>query len=114
MWNVVSDGNGNLQLIPVGEPIPDGWTIEAVTANPNYLDPVPPQRVITKYQFRMRFTFAEREGIDTSTDTNIIVLRNDFNAAEEIDLDNPEVSAALDYFELQGLIAPGRAAEILA
>lgn len=114
MWNVLSDGNGNLQLLPVGDPVPDGWTIEAVTANPNYLDPVPTQRVITKYQFRIRFTFSERTGIDTSTDVNVIVMRNDFNAAEEIDLDNQEVIDALAYFEQEGLIAAGRAAEIRA
>jgi hypothetical protein len=114
MWNVLSDGNGNLQLLPVGEPVPDGWTIEAVTANPNYLDPVPTQRVITKYQFRQRFTFAERGAIDTSTDVNVVVMRNDFNAAEEIDLDNQEVIDGVAYFEQEGLIAPGRGAEIRA
>jgi hypothetical protein len=114
MWNVLSDGNGNYQLLPVNDPVPSGWTIEAVTADPNYLDPLPTPRIITKYQFRIRFTFSERTGIDTSTDVNVIVMRNDFNAAEEIDLDNQEVIDALAYFELEGLIAPGRAAEIRA
>lgn len=115
MWNVISDGNGNLQMLPYGEPIPDGWTLEATTADPNYLDPPPPApRIITKYAARMRFTFEERAGIDTSTDTGVIVFSNDFNSAENIDLDSQEFIDGLDYLVLVGLLAPGRPAEIRA
>lgn len=113
MWNVISDGNGNLQMLPYGEPIPDGWTLEATTADPNYLDPPPPApRTITKYAARMRFTFEERAGIDTSTDAGVIVFRNDFSAAEEIDLDNQGLIDGLAYLESVNLLAAGRAAQI--
>jgi hypothetical protein len=37
-WDVLQDFDGNLQLIPTGDPVPDGWAIVAVTANPEYLE----------------------------------------------------------------------------
>lgn len=37
-WDVLQDANGNLQLIPTGDPVPAGWTVVAVTANPEYLE----------------------------------------------------------------------------
>ena len=36
-WDVIQDTLGNLQLVPTGDPIPEGFTIVAVTANPDYL-----------------------------------------------------------------------------
>jgi hypothetical protein len=100
-------------MILQGDPVPEGAVYVGTTADPDYLNP-PTQRIITKYQFRQRFTFAERQLIDTSTDSVVIVMRNDFSAAEEIDLDNQEVIDGLDYFEQNSLIALGRAAEIRA
>jgi hypothetical protein len=112
-WDVIQDANGTLQLIPHGDLVPEGWSVVAETANPDYLNQLSP-RVITKYQFRQRFTFAERQVIDTSTDSTVIVMLNDFNAADEIDLDNQEVIDGLAYFEQTSLIASGRADEIRA
>lgn len=37
-WNVIQDADGNLQLMPVGDPVPEGWAIVVVTANPDYLE----------------------------------------------------------------------------
>ena len=37
-WDVIQDASGNLQLIVTGDAVPDGWTIVAVTANPDYLE----------------------------------------------------------------------------
>jgi len=37
-WDVLQDANGNLQLIPTGDSVPDGWAVVAVTANPEYLE----------------------------------------------------------------------------
>jgi uncharacterized protein YbdZ (MbtH family) len=36
-WDVIQDANGNLQLIEHGAAVPDGWTVVAETANPEYL-----------------------------------------------------------------------------
>lgn len=77
-------------------------------------DPEPTPRVLTKYETRQRFTFTERGDIDTSTDTGVIVFRNDFNSATEIDLDNQEFIDGLAYLESVGILTAGRAAEIRA
>ena len=37
-WDVLQDASGNLQLVPTGDPAPDGWALVAVTANPEYLE----------------------------------------------------------------------------
>jgi len=37
-WDVLQNADGNLQLIPTGDPVPDGWAIVAITANPEYLE----------------------------------------------------------------------------
>ena len=37
-WYVIQNANGELQLIQIGEPIPEGWVLVAVTANPDYLN----------------------------------------------------------------------------
>lgn len=75
-------------------------------------DPEPTPRTITKYALRQRFTFAEKSAIDTSTDSGVIVFRNDFAAAEEIDLDSQGLIDGLNYLESVNLLAPGRVAEI--
>ena len=36
-WDVLQNALGELQLIPTGDAVPDGWTVVAVTANPDYL-----------------------------------------------------------------------------
>lgn len=37
-WDILRNNeSGELMLIPTGSAIPDGWRIEAVTANPEYL-----------------------------------------------------------------------------
>lgn len=37
-WNVIRDALGNLQLLESSFSVPDGWTIVAVTCNPDYLE----------------------------------------------------------------------------
>lgn len=37
-WDVLQDAAGNLQLIPTGDPVPDGWTVVAITCDPDYLE----------------------------------------------------------------------------
>jgi hypothetical protein len=112
-WDVIQASTGELQLIPHGDPVPAGWTVVAETANPDYLNQVTP-RVLTKYEARLRFTFNERAAIDTSSDVGVIVFRNDFNSASEIDLDSQGLVDGLAYLESLGLLAAGRADEIRA
>lgn len=37
-FDVIQDANGTLQLIPHGDPVPEGWTVVAETSNADYLD----------------------------------------------------------------------------
>lgn len=89
------------------------WVAAGGVQNEVY-DPEPAPRIITKYALRQRFTFAEKQGIDTSTDAGVIVFRNDFAAAEEIDLDSQGIIDGLNYLESVNLLAVGRALEIRA
>jgi hypothetical protein len=36
-WDVIQDAAGALEMIPHGDPVPDGWVVVAETANPEYL-----------------------------------------------------------------------------
>lgn len=37
-WDVLQNDLGELQLIETGSPVPPGWTVVAITANPEYLE----------------------------------------------------------------------------
>jgi uncharacterized protein YbdZ (MbtH family) len=37
-WDVIQNAQGEYQLIETGAPVPEGWTVVAVTANPEYLE----------------------------------------------------------------------------
>lgn len=81
---------------------------------------------LTKYQFRQRFTYAERVNIDAfhagfegnaglSAEQKAAIRTSlaDFDASGAVLLDNPATIAGVQFYETVGLIAPGRAAEIL-
>lgn len=36
-FDVLQDANGTLQLIPHGDPVPEGWTVVAETSDADYL-----------------------------------------------------------------------------
>lgn len=89
------------------------------------IDPLPalPRRVLTKLEYRNLFTLAERIAIDNFavnpalTDTQKATLasvHNDFSFADVIDLDNTFAIQGTELLEQYGLIAAGRAAQILA
>lgn len=43
-WDILRNTETNeLMLVPTGAPHPDGWVLEAVTANPEYLTTYGPQ-----------------------------------------------------------------------
>lgn len=74
------------------------------------------ERNLTKLQYLRRFTSMERVTIRTAAKTEPVL--EDYLAmldlAEDINLDDADTIAAVNMLELAGLIAPGRAAEILA
>ena len=76
--------------------------------------PVP--RTITKLEYLRRFTTAERVAIRAAASENPVL--DDYlklmELAQEINLDDPDTVAAVQMLEQSGLIAAGRAAEVLA
>ena len=77
-------------------------------------------RKLTPWGFRQRFTFPERVALDnvegSGLPANVIAairtLREDFRAAQVVDLEDANTIAGLDYLEAVGLIAAGRALAI--
>lgn len=107
--NIVWDG---------GIPLPSKTTLdEWIAANSQNSS-----RILTKYQFRKLFTFNERVIIDNApTNTTlpeqiraaVKTLLVDLQLLEEVDLDNADLINGVNLLEQMGLIAAGRAAEIL-
>lgn len=78
---------------------------------------------ITKLQFRQLFTFMERVTIDNiEFNPNfpgfvkgaVNTMLKDLSMAEEINLTHPEIISGVNMLEQFGVIAQGRAAQILA
>lgn len=80
--------------------------------------PVPPApvRVLTKLQYMERFTDAELAAIYTAAKSvvQVEIWLEKFKLATEVNLDDPATGAGLQAMEAAGLLAPGRAAEILS
>lgn len=83
--------------------------------------PVNP-RILTPLQFRQRLTLAERVALDGFEDSALPVqakamlrtLLADLAVAKDVDLDNPSTVQGLQFIESVGIIAPGRAAQIVS
>lgn len=71
---------------------------------------------ITKLAFKQRFTAEERIAIRTAAAVNPIVydFQDLVDSATYIDLERPDTVAAVNALEQYGLIAEGRASEILS
>jgi hypothetical protein len=71
---------------------------------------------ITKLAFKQRFTQAERIAIREAAQTvpEVYDFEDLVNSASFIDLARPDTIAAVHYIEAGGLIAEGRAVEILS
>lgn len=76
--------------------------------------PEPPRELqLTKLQFLRLFTTGERIAIRASSDPVIVDFLQLLDLAQDVRLDDPDTIQGLHYLEAEGLIAPGRAAEIL-
>ena len=80
------------------------------------VEPAPIPRIITKLEYLRRFTTEERVTIRTASKSESVL--EDYLAmmelAQDINLDDVDTIAAVNMLALSGLIAPTRAAEILA
>jgi hypothetical protein len=124
MWNIIRDAKGVLALAPVEQEIPAGHTLEAITANPEYLLQLPaPSRIVTKLEFRRRLTLTERITADSAVDNPaypaearaaLKTMQIDLQLANEIDLDDADVVAGLNLLVTLGILTTERVAEIRA
>jgi hypothetical protein len=107
--NIIWDG---------GAPLPSQVTLNQwIAANPENVGIVLP-----RYEFRKLFTLNERVAID-NVQTNptistqhkaiLFTISKDLDTATEVQLYNPDVISGVGLLEQVGLIAPGRAAQIL-
>lgn len=76
--------------------------------------PPPPERRVTPLEFFNLFSGEEQDAIFGSADVNVKRIVARASAATFVDLDNQEVGDGANYLEAIGLIAEGRAAEIIA
>lgn len=86
-----ADGTYTVQM-------PDGWT--------------PPGR-LTKLAYSLRFSLEERIAIRSSEDPIVADIQHLLSLAEYVDVTDPVTVQGVEYLESVGLLAPGRAAEIL-
>lgn len=83
--------------------------------------PAQPAAHLSRLAFRSRYTLAEQIGIqraelehpDPDVRATLAILRQSLSDAETVDVTDPRTIAAVTYHAQLGLIAPGRAAEIL-
>lgn len=88
------------------------WTAPA----PSAPTAAPQVRTLTKLQYMNRFTDGELASIYTAAKSNVAVeiWLEKFKLASEVNLDDASTVAGLQAMEAAGLLATGRAAEILA
>lgn len=78
--------------------------------------PEPSATVWTVLAFRSRFTEAEKRAIYSAraNSIDIQIWLDDLAAAEDVRSDDPRMIAGVQGLEAAGLLAPGRAAEIMS
>ena len=77
--------------------------------------PRPVKSVLTPLEFLNRFTNEELKAIValSKTDADVEIWWLKYNKAQDMDLNDPQTVEGVNMLEAAGLIAPGRAAEIL-
>ncbi len=104
---------------PNPEHFQEGWRLECVEDAYGVMTeeaPIVPTGVtLTKLEYLRRFTQAERITIRTVAETNPILAdyMELLNIATEVNTNDPDTVAAVHMLEAVGLIATGRAKEIL-
>lgn len=112
----ILDGNGNV--------------INTIIATPEFVEqnypghyrevieppPLPLPPVLTKYEFLKRFTSTERKAITAAAvvDEDIADFKLLLDAATDVDCGNEDTIAGVNSLEASGILAAGRAAQILA
>lgn len=116
--SLFQDFNPNTQMPFASESEAIDFENKFRAAKPKPGAPVPPPtpRVLTKWEFSQRFTFAERVAITTAakTDAEVEVIMNDMSIAQEIHLDDKSVEESLALLVSKGLLKADRVTSIKA
>lgn len=112
------DENGLVKAIGSGPAVPPTCTEVAdwATAEQMMLADAPQvPRAVSAFEFRRRLTAAERIAVRASADPLVVDFVDLLDHAPQVVLDPPDadVVAGLAYLVAQGLLAPGRPAEIM-
>lgn len=106
------------QVIDAEPPAP-AWAVPSVATVAPTPEPEPtlvPHRIITKLAYMNKFHDDELVSLYTAAKSiiQIEIWLEKFKVSENIDLDDPRTIGGIHALEVNGLIGPGRAAEILA
>ena len=126
IWNICTHPSAPTVLVEENQPIPDGYTIEAQTANPNYLDSPPGSTRITKFAFRNRFTAGEKVAIELASlddptapieqrqiSAMLRVFIKDLENAQFVQLDRPDIQQGVMQLVALGILSTDRSNQIL-
>lgn len=112
--------------LPCGDDVPpvgaqwNGEVFAPEPVQPTPVQPTPvqptPSRKLTKLEYMNRFTDAELAVIYAAAKTvvQVEIWLEKFRLATDVDLEDPRTVAGVEAMEGAGLLAEGRAAEILA
>lgn len=102
----------NVDKIPAGP----GWSYDGTSFTAPTPTPQPKVRVISREEFRSRFTQAEKQAIYKAKATNIDIeiWLDDVQAADSINLDDSQITSGIDALVKAGLITKARATKILS
>lgn len=100
---------------------PPAWIINANPPFPSWGLPdtpppePPPSRILTRLEFRNRFTMAEKVAIYNAANSNveIKIWLDDLACAESVDLFDPQTQQSLEALVQSGLLTEQRKNEIL-
>lgn len=127
IWNICTHPSEPTILVEDGSPIPNGYTIEAQTANPNYLDSSAAPAQITKFAFRNRFSTTEKVALELASLDNptlpmeqrqiaatLRVFIKDLDSAQFVQLDRPDIQQGVLQLVVLGILTAERANQILS
>ncbi len=120
--NEITDSNGVNGIFQDGDPVYTAY-LAWVAADPennipahtfNYPPPSPPP--MSRLEFMNRFTMTEMAAVYTAAKANVMVeiMLDQLKMAEFVNTADPRTAAGIHMLEQAGLIASGRANEILS
>lgn len=122
VYTTIAGPNGFDPVACYRGPLPEGEWVECPDdilpgdgyANGTFTRAPRPSVPLSRLDFLRRFTPQERIAARASNDPIIVDFMDLLAAVSSVQLDDPDTVAAIGYLEQLGILAAGRAAEILA